>query len=286
MSDLLRSYLIAAAPILLVSLGGLYTYHANIFNIAMEGMMLIGAFCGVAFSWATGSWVTGIIAGLLSGVIVGAVFSFFTLVLHTDEFVTGIAVNLFALGSTTYVLRQAFGVKGAFISQDIIGLPYWPFFSGDNSAAGLPFIVYLAIPLAFVVRYHLYSTRFGLRLLATGESRRAVEAIGINARAIKMTAIMISGALCGVAGVSLSLGSVTLFAENMTNGRGWVALAIIILTRGRPLAILAMTLLFGVFDELGLSLQQFSIPSHFTQMTPYIATIIALYFYSRKKRRA
>ncbi len=288
--EIFSSSLLAATPILLAALGGLYTYHADIFNIAMEGMLLISAFMAVVGSYLFGSWFIGLLFGLLGGVIAAGIFILFAVYLNTDEFVTGIALNMLALGGTTYVMRQMFNVKGAFISSKIVGIPQWSLgpvarIPGlGEIVSGHPFITYIAVILVFFVSYHLYRTPFGLRLRASGEDAKAVESMGIDVRILKSKAILLSGLLCGLGGVSLSLGMVRLFAENMTNGRGWISLAVIILTKGKPVNVLIMALIFGLFDGLGLSLQHTAIPSQLTQMLPYLATLVALYIYSRRKK--
>lgn len=288
--EIFRSSLLAATPVLLAALGGLYTYHADIFNIAMEGMLLVAAFMAVVGSYIFGSWVAGLLFGLLGGVTAAMIFILFAVYLKTDEFVTGIALNMLALGGTTYALRQMFHVKGAFISSEIVGIPSWSLgpvaripILGEI-LSGHPFITYISILLVFLVSYHLYRTPFGLRLRASGEDANAVDAMGIDVRMLKSKSILLSGLLCGLGGVSLSLGMVRLFAENMTNGRGWISLAVIILTRGKPVNVLIMSLVFGLFDGMGLSLQNTAIPSQLTQMLPYLATLVALYIYSKRKK--
>ena len=253
--------------------------------------MLIGAFTAVAGSYLAGSWVVGVLAGMAGGLTAALVFAVFAVYLRTDEFVTGTAINMLALGGTTYALRQMFRVKGAFMSPRIQAIPRIriPLIGGlpgiGPILSGHPFLVYVTLALAILIEWHIFRTRYGLRLRAAGEDPRAVDSVGVSSDRIRAQAILISGALCGLAGVYLSLGYVTLFAENMSNGRGWIALAVIILTRGRPLGLLTMSLVFGFFDGLGLSLQSTRIPPQFTQMVPYIATIAALYLYSREKKR-
>ncbi|OQX39875.1 MAG: ABC transporter permease [Oceanospirillales bacterium LUC14_002_19_P2] len=289
--ELFRATLPAAVPILLAALGGLYTHHANVFNIAMEGMMLIGAFCAVAGSYVTGSWMGGLLFGMTGGLLAASVTAFFAVKMKTDEFVTGIAMNLLAAGGTTYLLRQLFHVKGAFVSPRIEGLPVWniPLVQDipviGDIVSGHPFLLYVTFIVVFLVHFHLFHTRFGLRLRAAGEESRAVDAVGISSDRLKIQSLLLSGALCGLAGVFLSLGYVRLFAEDMSNGRGWISLAVIILTRGRPIGILAMSLLFGFTDGLGFALQDSMITSEFTQMVPYIVTLLALYWYSREKQK-
>ena len=287
--NLCTSTLLAATPILLAAVGGLYTYHADVFNIAMEGMILIGAFVGILGSYLTGSWALGVLFAIVAGLIVAALFACFAITMKTDVFVTGIAVNMLALGGTTYALRQLFHVKGALIDPSIQSMPRWelPLIEhvpviGDI-LSGHPFMVYVAIAVVFLASHHLYRTPYGLRLRAVGEDAKAIDSIGLHSRRMKTSAVLISGVLCSLGGVFLSLGYVTLFAENMSAGRGWISLAVIILTKGRPVNVLSMVLVFGFFDGLGLSLQNTVIPPQFTQMLPYVATLVALYGYSRRR---
>lgn len=289
--SLIRDSFSSATPILLSALGGTFTFYANVFNISMEGMMLIGAFFGVLGSYLFENWVMGLLFALMSGILASLIFSFFALLLKTDEFLTGIGMNMLALGGTTYLLRNLFNVKGAFISPQIKSLPTWnipglnkiPVVS--NILNNHPFIVYVAIILAFLIDFIIFHTKFGLRLRATGEDQETSRSLGINPNRIKFSSILLSGIFSAAAGTFLSLGYVTLFSENMSNGRGWISLAIIVLVRGRPLGILLMSLIFGFFESAAFSLQNINIPSQITAMVPYIVTIIALFIYSVNKEK-
>lgn len=290
--EIIRSTLASAVPVLLVALGGAYSFHANVFNIAMEGMMLTSAFSSVAISYATGSWVWGLVGGIGGSILVSLIFSFFILKLKTGEFITGIALNLFTTGATTYLLRQIFNVKGALISPLIKSLPkvQIPLIKDipvlGTIISGQNILVYIALliitPFVFI---QFYKSRMGLRLRATGFDSRAVDSVGIKSDPIKFKALLICGLLCGLGGTALSLGYMSLFTENMSAGRGWIALSIIILTQGQPIGILLLSLLFGIFEGVGLSLQNVGIPSQFTAMLPYISTIVALYVFSRKSKK-
>ena len=290
--EILRSSLASAIPVLLVALGGAYSFHANVFNIAMEGMMLTSAFTAVAISYATGSWVWGLVGGVAGSLVITLIFSFFILKLKTGEFITGIALNLFTTGATTYLLRQIFNVKGALISPKIVPLPridiplikdipvLGTILSGQNILVYISLII--VVPLVF---YQIYRSRMGLRLRATGFDSRAVDSVGIKSDPIKFQSLLICGLLCGLGGTALSLGYMSLFTENMAAGRGWIALAIIILTQGQPIGILLLSILFSVFEGVGLSLQNVGIPSQFTAMLPYISTIVALFIFSRQQKK-
>ena len=290
--EIVRSSLASAVPVLLVALGGAYSFHANVFNIAMEGMMLTSAFSTVAISYATGSWVWGLVGGIAGSLIISLIFAFFILKLKTGEFITGIALNLFTTGATTYLLRQIFNVKGALISPNIIPLPridiplikdipvLGTILSGQNILVYIALIV--IVPLVY---FQFYRSRMGLRLRATGFDSRAVDSVGIKSDPIKFQSLIICGLLCGLGGTALSLGYMSLFTENMAAGRGWIALAIIILTQGQPIGILLLSILFGVFEGVGLSLQNVGIPNQFTSMLPYISTIVALFIFSRRQKK-
>jgi len=290
--EIIRSTLASAVPVLLVALGGAYSYHANVFNIAMEGMMLTSAFSSVAISYATGSWFWGLLGGIGGSLLISMIFSFFILKLKTGEFITGIALNLFITGATTYLLRQIFNVKGALISPRIQALPridiplikdipvLGTILSGQNILVYITLLI--VVPVVFI---HLYKARMGLRLRATGFDSRAVDSVGIKSNPIKFQALLICGLLCGLGGTALSLGYMSLFTENMSAGRGWIALAVIILTKGQPIGILLLSLVFGIFEGVGLSLQNVGIPNQFTSMLPYISTIIALYIFSRSTKK-
>lgn len=286
---LINGMITAATPILLAALGGTLTFYAGIFNIAMEGMMLGGAFFAVLGSYFFHSWLAGILCGILGALFMALIFIVFSVVLKTDEFVTGIGLNLFALGATTYLLRQIFDVKGSFSSPGIIAVPrvniplikdipiLGEILSGHN------LIIYLTFFITILIAYLVFKTRFGLRLRAAGYNPTCLDTSGVPSDHIRIWSLLICGVLCGLAGAFLSLGYVTLFSENMSAGRGWISLAAVILVNGNPLGIAAISLIFGFSDGLGLFLQQV-LPSQFTSMIPYVATLIALFVYSVRKK--
>lgn len=292
-TGLINGTIAGATPILLAALGGTFTFYAGVFNIAMEGMMLAGAFFAVLGSYYLQSWLLGILCAILGSLLLALIFILFAVVLQTDEFLTGIALNLFALGATTYMLRQIFGVKGAFVDREIIAIPtvtlpvvdqlpiIGPILSGQN------LVIYLTVVITIICAWLIFRTRFGLRLRAAGFNAPALAASGVSVARVQSWSLLICGVLCGLAGAFLSLGYVRLFSENMSAGRGWISLAAIILVQGNPWGIALISLLFGFFDGLGLSLQRYGVPSQFTAMAPYVATLGALYVYSvRNKRRA
>lgn len=287
---LINGMIAGATPILLAALGGTYTYYAGIFNIAMEGMMLGGAFFAVLGSYFFHSWLMGILCAILGAMLMAGIFILFAVVLKTDEFVTGIALNLFAVGATTYLMRQIFEVKGAFSSPEIVPIPriHIPLIQDipllGDILSGQNLLVYITLLAVLVSAFVIFKTRFGLRLRAAGYNMPSLDTSGVKTSTIRIWALVICGVLCGLAGAFLSLGYVTLFSENMSAGRGWISLAAVILVNGNPWGIALISLLFGFTDGLGLLLQQY-LPSQFTSMVPYLATLIALYFYSIQKRK-
>jgi simple sugar transport system permease protein len=279
-----------ATPILLAALGGTFTFYAGIFNIAMEGMMLTGAFFAVLGSYYFDSWLMGIVCAIIGSLMMALIFILFAVTLKTDEFVTGIALNLFALGATTYMMRQIFNVKGAFSNPGIVPIPriHIPLLAKipilGNILSGQNLIIYITVLVVILSAFIIFKTRFGLRLRAAGYNAPSLDSSGVSSAKIRIWSLIICGVLCGLAGAFLSLGYVTLFSENMSAGRGWISLAAVILVNGNPWGIALISLLFGFTDGLGLLLQQY-MPSQFTSMVPYIATLIALYFYSIQARK-
>jgi simple sugar transport system permease protein len=287
---LINGMIVSATPILLAALGGSLTYYAGIFNIAMEGMMLGGAFFAVLGSYYFHSWLIGILFAFLGAILMAGVFILFSVVLKMDEFVTGIGLNLFALGLTTYLLQQVFHVRGMFSNPAIVPVPNIniPLIEDipvvGDILSGHNLIVYLALFATIVVYYVLFKTRFGLRLRAAGYNRTCLDTSGVSANRIRIWSLILCAVLCGLAGAFLSLGVVTGFNKGMSAGKGWISLAAVILVSGNPTGIALISLLFGFTDGLGLFLQK-SLPSQFTSMVPYVATLVALFVYSIRLKK-
>jgi len=291
---LLQHTIRTATPLILAALGGLLTQHAGILNIGMEGMILLGAFFGIVGSYFFASSLAGVLLAVAVGVLIGLLFAYFVIDLKSDEFIIGIAINMFAGGLTVFLLRSIFGVKGAFSSPDIVPLPRFNFSFLD----GIPVLdtifnnhtvfVYVSWILVFLVYVYLYKTPYGIWLRASGEFPQALETAGVNPRKMKYISSIFCGIFCGFAGVHLSLGYLTLFTENMSANRGFIAMAAIIFGRAHPVKTLIAALMFGFFDALGIRLQVVGIPSQFTQMIPYLGTIVILFIVAKNhlsKRR-
>ncbi len=289
---LLNGTLAATTPVLLAALGGAFTYYSGMFNIAMEGMLLVAAFCAVLGGYFSGSWLVGLACAVLGGLAVAGLFILFAIVLRTDEFVTGIALNLLAVGATTYALRQVFGTRGAFQDPAIPAIPALsiPGLSTLPVVGPLLFsqnlIVYLAVLLVGLAAAIIFRTRYGLRLRAAGHNAQALDTAGVPASTVRVWALLACGAYCGVGGAFLSTGYLQLFGENMSAGRGWIALAAIILVSGNPWGIAVIALMFGFADGLGLLLQGNGLPPQITDTLPYLATLVAMWVYARRRRSA
>ena len=284
----------ATTPIVLAGLGGMYTYYAGIFNIAMEGMMLSGAFGAVAGSYFGHTWVLGILGGIGASMVLALLYIGFVIGLKTDEFVTGIALNLGAVGATTFLLRKIFHVAGAVSSTPetyFEGVPKVNLHFLDSVPfvrailSGHTLLDWFAIVAILGSSFLVFRTRYGLRLRAAGYNAPSLEASGVSTARVRITAVVLCGALCGLAGAFLSIGYLQVFGENMSNGRGWIALAAIVLVRGRPSGVAAICVMFGVAASLGLRAQSLNVPPQFTDMLPYVATLIALFVYAQRQRQ-
>lgn len=280
-----------ATPLILAALGGLLTQHAGILNIGMEGMILMGAFFAIVGSYFFGSSLAGVLLAVAIGIIVGLIFAFFVIDLKSDEFIIGIAINLLAGGLTVFLLRSIFGVKGAFSSPDIVSLPRVSLSFLENIPVldtlfnNHTIFIYISWILVVLVYIYLYKTPQGIWLRAAGEYPQALETAGVSPRKMKYISSIACGVFCGFAGAHLSLGYLTLFTENMSAQRGFIAMAAIIFGRAHPIKTLIAALMFGFFDALGIRLQGVGIPSQFTQMIPYLGTIVVLFVVAKNQLR-
>ncbi|GAB4420254.1 MAG: ABC transporter permease [Anaerolineae bacterium] len=290
-ATLLNSTFRFVTPILLAALGGLICERVGVFNIALEGLMLTGAFAAVVGSYYAGSAVGGVLAAALAGAALAAIFALFAITLRGDMIVLGIALNLLAAGLTVFLLRTIFGVKGAFQDPSIQGLGkidlpgietlpiLGPLLSGHS------WLIYLSWLLVVGMQLLLFRHALGLRMRGVGEHPEAAATLGVNVTALRYLAVLLSGALCGLAGAQLSLGNVTLFVENMSAGRGWIAVVAVMFGQAHPLGVFAASLLFGLADSIGFRLQGLQMPSQFTGMVPYVVTLVSLFIIEAQRRR-
>ena len=288
--SLLNSTFRMIAPILLAALGGLLCERVLVFNIILEGTILIGAFVAVATSYLTGSAWIALGAAMLAGMLFSLLLGLFVVTLKGDPIVVGIAMNMLASGLTTFLLRAMFGVKGQFSSPRIVGLADWniPIIKNipviGDIFSGQSCVVYISWIMAIALYIFLFRTPFGLRMRGVGQNAEAAATLGVNVNRVRYIALAVCGMLVGMAGVQLSLGQVTLYVENMSAGRGWIAVVAVMLGNAHPLGVFAASLLFGFSDALGYRLQGSSLPSQFALILPYVVTLAAVFIKQSRKK--
>lgn len=287
---LLQNTLRTATPVVLCALGCLMTERAGFMNIGVEGMMLMGAFFAVLGSYLYGSWVIGLAFVIVLGILLGLFYYLFSVRFKSDEFVIGVAINILAGGLTVFLLRTLFGVKGSFSGPGIVPLPTlrFPWLESipvlGTILSGNTLLVYISWILVLVCWLLLYKTPLGFHLRASGEAPEALRAAGKNPDRMKMLASVLCGILASLSGAHLSLGYLTMFSENMSASRGFVAVACVIFGGGNPPRVFLAALLFGFIDALGLRMQKY-IPADITAMAPYVVTVVMMVVVVLIKRR-
>lgn len=289
--ELFASAVRLATPIALASVGAAICERSGVVNIAMEGLMLVASFAGVAVALASGSTWLGVLGAVLAAVVFVALHAWASINLRSDQVISGTAINILALGITGFLMETLYGHPGTTDSVETIK-PLFDFPTGGPGVMGTVWtwidtvflsytpIVYLGIISAIGLTWMMYRTRWGLRLRALGEHPRAADTVGVNVLRGRWVAVLISGVMSGLAGANLTLEQVGSFTEGMTNGRGFIALAANIFGRWVPGGAYLASLLFGFADALQLKLQLFSdiinIPAQFFLMLPYLLTVIVL----------
>ncbi len=284
--NLLHNAVGIMTPFLLAAVGGLFTELAGMLNIALEGLMLIGAFFSVVFAAATGSLFLGIVAGILASMLVALVFASCSLYLRANVFIAGLAVNLFAAGFTVVLAQRLFGNKGVIRFENLRDLPVLSIpglravpVIGDL-LIGHNVLVYLSWAIAAAGAVVIWRTAFGLRLRATGIGARTVASLGLRPDRYQLAAILISGFTCGLAGslLTLNLGA---FVPNITSGRGWIALVAIYLGNKNPVGVVVASFVFGLAEAVSNFAQgQINVPADFILAFPYLVTVAAMILYS------
>lgn len=278
------SFLAAAlrmtTPIALTAMGATVGERAGILNIGLEGMMLVGAFAGAAAAYFTGNPWLGVLAAAAAGMALALFFGVLSISYQADQVVAGVGVNILALGCTTFLLQIIWGNRGA--SGWLTPLPMWTI----PGLAKVPYlglilgrlnpltcVCILLVPVLYVA---IFETKMGMWLRAVGEHPLAAETVGINVWLIRYCAVAVSGALSGLGGAYLSLGSLNVFTQGMTAGRGFIAFAANIFGKWSPPGVFLASLVFGSTEALQVRLQGYGIPTHFVQMLPYVTTIIVI----------
>jgi len=291
--ELLPLALAKATPLLLASLGGLLSELSGVINFALEGMMLAGAFGAMWVTFAFHSPWLGLLGGMAAGVLIGVLHGVASLKLRADQIVSSIALNLLAAGGTGTLLNQVFGVYGT--SPAVARLPDL----GQMLAAMLPGSgkgmssswghLSVLLPVALMVGLGILGffrwTTWGLRLRACGENPAAAEAAGVPVVRTRFLAVCASGALAGLGGAYLAIGELSQFVEHLTQGRGYVAIAAVILGRWRPMGVLLAALFFGLSEAFSewLAVQASTLPSQVFLALPYFLCFVILMLYVGKR---
>lgn len=258
-----------STPLILAALGGLYCERSGVINIALEGLMLAGAFTAAAVTYYTGSPWIGLAAGIIAGMALASVHAIACIRFKADQVVSGTAINILMLGLPGVLSGALFLSSGS-----------TPQLDKGSLLQRAPIVI--AFAMVAVTWYVLNRTPFGLRLRAVGEKPEAADAAGVSVTRMRYIAVLASGALAGVAGAYLSIGQSSLFTRNMTSGRGFIALAALIFGKWRPIQTMLACLLFGFADALATQLQGIKIygdseiPVQFISMIPYVLTIVVL----------
>jgi general nucleoside transport system permease protein len=280
-SALIAAMLRFATPLVFAAMGGILSERSGVINIGLEGMMLIGAFFGIFGADLLGSWVLGALAGMAAGGALGLVHAIFSIHLRADQVVSGTAVNFLALGITGYVFIAHYGDQGTpgevprAPEVTIPGLDAIPFVGDAIGEASL--LTWLALLLVPLVALLLFRTPGGLRLRSVGEKPRAAESVGISVIRTRYLAVVASGVLAALGGVYLSIALLGSFSQNMTAGRGFIALAAVIFGSWRPGGALAAALLFGFSSAVAQRLPAFSESlAVLFQALPYVLVLVVV----------
>jgi len=277
---LLASTIRNATPLIFAALGGLFSERSGVVNIGLEGLMLISAFAGVVGASLSGNALVGLGFGLAAGLFFALIHALMCVTFEADQIISGTAINLLALGGTGFMMVVIFGSGGTsprvngFKEVAIPGLSQIPLIgTALFNQSLLVYLMYALIPITYFVVFH---TPFGLRLRATGEVPEAVDTAGVSVTRMRYYGVALSGLLAACGGVYLSMGILSAFTENMTNGRGFIALAALIFGRWNPIGAAAAALLFGFGLAVTYQVPQEAVPIEFIQMLPYVLTIVAL----------
>jgi simple sugar transport system permease protein len=280
-ASLIAQMLVFATPLTFAAVGGMFSERSGVVNIGLEGMMLMGAFWGIWGADKFGSWAWGLVVATIAGGLLALVHAFFAIHLRADQIVGGTAVNFLALGITGYFFVQLY--HGGNIPTGVSQIPELHLTSASstsffgNSFGNLNYMIWAAIllvPLSYVV---MFKTPIGLRIRACGEHPRAADTVGINVYLVRYAAVVLSGILAALGGAYLTVGYLNTFNENVTAGRGFIALAALIFGNWRPFGAFGAALLFGLSTAIAFRLNVYSDnAATLFQSLPYVLTLIAV----------
>lgn len=283
---IVASALRLATPLIFAAVGGAFSERSGVVNIALEGMMVIGAFFSILFTDITGNPWLGVLAAIITGGLIALLLAIVSIHLKGNQVVMGTAINILAVGLTSYVLQivyKRFGQTDAVMNtltrnpESLRFLERIPFL-GENLFADLTPFVYLAWLVVIIAYFVMYKTPFGLRLRAVGEHPKAADTVGINVYKIRYICVVISGCLAGIGGATLTVGYTALFREHMVSGRGFIALAALVFGKWHPVGAAFACLFFGLTEAISIqgNMLGIPIPTEFMRMLPYVATIVIL----------
>lgn len=284
---ILQAAVRSGTPLLLAATGEVFAERAGILNLGIEGMMLVGALAGFLSSYLIANMAVALLAAVVFGGLTAFIHAYLTVTLRSDQVVSGLAITLLGVGLTSFLGRGVIGqvARGIEIYR-VPGLSDIPvlgriLFQQD----ALVYASYAIIPLAWAV---LYRTHLGLNIRAVGENPEAADALGVNVALVKYGCVILGGALAGLAGAYLSLAYTTMWVDQMSAGRGWIALALVVFSGWNPLMVAAGAYLFGGMEALQLRMQAVGtgISVHFLTMTPYLVTILFLVNASQRRRKS
>jgi general nucleoside transport system permease protein len=266
----------SATPLIFAALGGLFSERSGVINIALEGLMLAGAFTSAVVTYQTGNPYLGLLCGVISGGLLALLYAVACIKFEADQVVAGMAINFLMIGLPALISGVIYDSTGSTPQIDKADLL-------PNYFNSISFASILAFALVPICWYVLYKTPFGLRLRATGENPEAADAAGVNVVRLRYIAVVISGLLAAAGGAYLSTGQSSLFTKGMTAGRGFIALAALILAKWKPVPVMLACLFFGFMEALTVQIQGViklpsgeNIPVQFIQIIPYVLTIIVL----------
>ena len=270
-----------ATPLAFAALGETIVERSGVINIGLEGVIIAGAFGGFVAAGSGSTWI-GFAGAMIAGIAVAAAFALFAIHIRADQIITGTAISLLGLGVTATLYRQLYGATGAGLSIPTMGVTAIPVLSSIPvigrplfAQPAITYVLYLIIPLVWWWMYHTYA---GLGLRATGEDPRAVIVAGVSAKRVQLISVLFGGALGGIAGGVLVIAQAGSFAEGMSAGRGFIAIAIVVLGRWHPLGVAAAALVFGAASALQYFFQAmgWSLPYQAFLALPYVLTLLGL----------
>ena len=284
LESIILTIITASTPLLLAASGELVTERSGVLNLVVEGMMIMGAVCGFVAAYTSGSAILGVCGGLIAGVAMSLLFAFLTQTLMTSQVATGLSLTLLGLGLSGMIGENFTGLPGVKLEAlNIPGLSQIPFIG--PVVFGHDILVYGSLISTAGVAYVLFRTRIGLIVSAVGGNHHSAHALGYNVIRVRYGCIAFGGACSGLAGAYLSLVYTPQWIENMSSGRGWIALALVVFSTWLPKRVLVGAYLFGTVWIMGLYVQALGvdIPSQLLSSLPYLVTIVVLIIISGNK---